>query len=90
MPTLRQIVYSNEARQDVDAGCKIYRRLEDCVRALEWRLCHRPNDGAHRSGRFWIYRQTGAVSLDLPEITVLYSFTDDEVEFHALMIRPAS
>jgi hypothetical protein len=86
---MRTVILSREVQRDIDAATNRFRRLEDCIQALEWRLSHQPMDGVHRSGRFWIYRQKGIVTLDLPEISVLYSFTDDEVEFHAIHIRPA-
>ena len=86
---MRTVIFSREAQQDIDSAAKLFRRLEDSIRALEWRLAHRPIDGVHRSGRFWIFRQTGIAALNIPEISVLYSFTDDEVEIHAVLIRPA-
>jgi hypothetical protein len=87
---IRTIVQSREVIQDIDAASKTYRRLDDCIRALEWRLAKSPEKGVFRTGRYWIHRQRGIASLNIPEISVLYSFTDDEVEMHAIYIRPAA
>ncbi|MHB1699012.1 MAG: hypothetical protein ACYCSN_02575 [Acidobacteriaceae bacterium] len=89
MTPLRTVVYDREVHQDIDAAAKLFRRLDDSIRALEWRLSHSPKDGVHRKGRYWVYHQKGIDSLNIPEITLLYSFTDDQVEFHAITIRPA-
>jgi hypothetical protein len=86
MTTMRTVVCEKEAQQDIDSNSSSFARLEDSVRALEWRLCRKPND---RKGKFWLYRQKGSETLNIPEISVLYSFTDDQVTFHAIYIRRA-
>lgn len=86
---MRTIIWSQESSQDIHSASKIFRRLDDSIRALEWRLARSPQKGVHRTGRYWLHRQKGIVDLEIPEITVLYSFTDDEVEIHAIVIRPA-
>jgi hypothetical protein len=87
---MRTIVYSREASLDIDSARKAFRRLDNCVSALEWRLARGAEKGVHRTGKYWMHRQKGIAELELPEITVLYSFTDDEVEIHAVVIRPAA
>jgi len=90
MPLMRTIAYDKEVQQDIDAARKVFRRLDDSIQALEWRLCHQPEGGVHRKGIYWIYRQKGIANLKIPEISVLYSFTDELVEFHAILIRAAA
>jgi hypothetical protein len=87
---MRTVIHSGEVSQDIDRAAKEFRRLDDCIRALEWRLVRSPEKGVHREGIYWIHRQKGIAALGIPEISVLYSFTDEEVELHAMNIRPAS
>jgi hypothetical protein len=86
---MRTVVQDREVTQDIEAARKQFRRLDDSIMALEWRLGHQPTDGVHRENKYWLYRQRGFASRDIPEISVLYSFTDDTVELHAIHIRPA-
>jgi hypothetical protein len=89
MGILRSIVYSDDAQVDVDAAREEFPRLEDAIQALEWRISHRPTDGINRKGNFWVFRQRGLAAQGIPEISILYSFTDEIVELHAILIRPS-
>jgi hypothetical protein len=52
-------------------------------------LSRDPQAGTHRSGPYWVYAQNGFKVHRIPEIVILYSFTDDEVTLHAIVFRSA-
>jgi hypothetical protein len=90
MQKLRSVIQDREASQDVTSASSSFRLVDEAMQALEWALARKPDGGLHRRGRYWIYNQRGIKSLKIPEITVLYSFTDDEVTLHAITLRDAS
>jgi hypothetical protein len=86
----RTVIQDREVSRDIeDAIRSSYRLVDDATRSIEWTLAHKPECGIHRSGRYWIYSQAGFKVHRIPDITVLYSFSDDEVTLHAIMFRPA-
>ncbi len=69
---------------DGAAACKdqailSYRRVEDAMIGLEWRLCRCPGDGILRRDNYYLYKQVGFKALKIPTIRVLYTFTDTQV-----------
>jgi len=84
---LRTLIHDPEVSQDIDAASKTFRLVHESIEAIEWYLSRRPEAGTHRSGIYWIYRQSGCKALKIPDITVLYSFTDNEVTLHAALFR---
>jgi hypothetical protein len=90
MVTRRTVVQDRQVSKDVEAAFhSSYRLVDEAIDGLEWTLAHNPNAGVHRTGRYWIYVQAGFKIHRVPEIVVLYSFTDDQVTLHAIMFRPA-
>jgi len=87
---MRTVVQDREVTQDIEAAKKSYRLVEGAIQGLEWLLARNPKEGIHRTGKYWLYNQAGVKIHRIPEITVLYSFTDDEVTLHAIMFRPGS
>lgn len=86
---MRGIVQDREVTQDIEASKKAYRMVDEAIRGIEWTLSHDPQAGTHRSGPYWVYAQNGFRVHRIPEIVVLYSFTDDEVTLHAIVFRTA-
>ena len=84
------MVQDREFSVDMDRAIKEFARGEMAYNALEWALAHDPQIGTHRKGRFWIYSQSGDKTVRKPDLTVLYSFTDDEVTLHAVVTRTAA
>jgi hypothetical protein len=74
----------------MDRATREFARGEMAYRSLEWTLAHKPEKGTHFKGRFWVYSQSGDHAWHKPDLTVLYSFTDDEVTLHAVIARPAA
>lgn len=87
---LRTVIQERAVSQDIERAIRIYRLVDEAVQAIEWTLSHNPQKGLHRKGRYWVYLQTGFKPHRVPEIVVLYSFTDDEVTLHAIVFRPAT
>lgn len=87
---MRGVIQDREVSQDIEEARRFYRLVDESIQSLEWTLSRKPEQGAHRSGRYWAYMQNGFKVHRIPEIVVLYSFTDDEVTLHAIMFRPAS
>lgn len=87
---LREIIYERTVSQDVEAAVhdKHYRMVDDAMEALEWTLAHKPDAGVLRSGRYWLYKQTGFKIHGIPEIVVLYTFSETQVILYAIMFRP--
>jgi predicted membrane-bound dolichyl-phosphate-mannose-protein mannosyltransferase len=90
MGVRRTIIQDRTVSQDIENAVVSYRLVDEAIQSLEWTLAHKPEVGVHRSGRFWLYMQEGFKIHRVPEIVVLYSFTDDEVILHAIMFRPAA
>lgn len=86
---MRTIVYDAEVWQDIEAASKNFRLVRESIEGLEWYLSRKPEGGAHRSGIYWVYLRAGFKTERIPDITLLYSFTDDEVTFHAITFRAA-
>jgi hypothetical protein len=54
--------------------------LEDVYRALEWRLCREPEEGAIRISRKTpVYLMPSKPWVDAPRLVVLYRFDDKRV-----------
>jgi len=87
---LREIVQERDVSRDIEAAKRPFRLVDDAMQGIEWTLCHKPEVGTHRSGQYWVYQQRGLKIHRIPEIVVLYSFTDEQVTLHAIMFRPAS
>jgi hypothetical protein len=90
MVKLRTVVQDKTVSQDIEDAVKSYRMVDEAIQSIEWTLSHDPQRGIHRAGRFWVYLQSGFKLYRIPEVVVLYSFTDDEVTLHAIVFRPAS
>lgn len=87
---MRTVIQDRQVSKDIeDAVHSSYRLVDEAVQSIEWTLVHKPEIGVHRSGRFWVYMQSGIKIHRIPEIVVLYSFTDDEVILHAIVFRSA-
>jgi predicted membrane-bound dolichyl-phosphate-mannose-protein mannosyltransferase len=86
---MRGIVQEREVTQDIEAAKKSFRLVDEAICGIEWTLSRDPQAGTHRSGLFWVYAQNGFKVHRIPEIVVLYSFTDDQVTLHAIVFRNA-
>lgn len=86
----RTVIQERVVSRDIEDAVKSYRMVDEAIQSIEWTLAHKPDIGIHRNGRYWVYMQNGFRIYRIPEIVVLYSFTDDEVTLHAIMFRPAS
>lgn len=89
---LRDIAYERTVPKDIEEARqdRHYRMVEEAMEGLEWTLAHKPEAGIHHAGRFWVYKQIGFRIHDIPEIVVLYTFTDHKVIIQAIVFRPAS
>jgi hypothetical protein len=87
MEIYRTIIHEREVDQDIATAQRQYRLVDGTVAGVEWYLCRNPKEGVHRRGEFWVYTQEGSKIHRVPEVTVLYTFTDDEVIFHAILFR---
>lgn len=85
----RTVIQDRQVSKDIEDAIRSYRLVDDAIQSVEWTLSHKPDCGTHRSGRYWVYSQAGFKVHRVPDITVLYSFTDDEVTIHAIVFRPA-
>jgi len=86
---MRDVVQDREVTQDIETAKKTYRMVDEAICGIEWTLSHDPQAGTHRSGPYWIYAQNGFKFHRIPEIVVLYSFTDDRVTLNAIVFRNA-
>lgn len=86
---MREVVQDREVSQDIETAKKTYRMVDDAICGIEWTLSHNPQAGTHRSGEYWVYAQNGFKLHRIPEILVLYSFTDDQVTLCAVVFRSA-
>lgn len=85
---MREVAYDASVSQQIDAAAKLYPRIEDAVRALEWRLRHRPLEAVQRPNLYFIYRQKGFKSLNIPDIVVLYRYENEIVNIRGIRILP--
>jgi hypothetical protein len=85
----RTVIQDREVSQDIASARKKFRMVDEAIQAIEWTLSRNPDLGIHRSSEYWLYNQQGFKVHQIPEIVVLYSFTDDEVTFHAIVFRAA-
>jgi len=83
------VVQDREFSVDMDRAAREYARGEMAYHALEWTLAHKPEIGDHLKGRFWVYSQRGKKDWHKPDLSVLYSFTDEVVTLHAVVARTA-
>jgi hypothetical protein len=85
---IRQIVQERDVTRDIESAFKEYRLVDEAIHSLEWTLARAPESGMHRTGRYWGYIQRGHRAYRIPQIAVMYTFTDDEVVIHAIAFRP--
>lgn len=90
MVVRRTVIQERAVSQDIENAVHSYRLVDEAIQSLEWTLAHKPEIGVHRRGRFWVYMQDGFKIHKIPEIVVLYSFSDDAVILHAIVFRPPS
>lgn len=81
---MRTVVSENEVSAKIETAASEFPRIQEQFEALEWTLAHNPNIGIPLRDGYYVYRQ-GQVLAKSPELTVLYSFTADEV--HVLSVR---
>jgi hypothetical protein len=86
---MRTVIYEARADNALAEAHQRYARVDDAMEGLEWRLCRRPTDGVPRKWGFYVYKQLGIRSLNIPSILALYNHTDDEVIIHSLSFFPA-
>jgi hypothetical protein len=87
---MRTVILENRVSEQLEAAVTRFPRIEEAYRGLEWRLCRRPQDGIHRTSNFFIYKQDGIRNLNIPTLTVLYRFNENEVGIIAMRITEAS
>lgn len=87
MPTFRTIVHDHSVDEDIESASHSYRLVEGAVMSIEWDLAQNPEGGVHRNGRYWVYVKDGKKAHRIPEVTVLYSFSENQVILHAIMFR---
>jgi hypothetical protein len=80
---LRTLVESEEASIELDRLRKAFPRFEDYWLGWSWRLAHGPDRGAvcvpGIDPPVFVVRTFEFIA-DMPTITILYRFSDDEVE----------
>ncbi len=84
---IRTVIQDREVTQDITTAKASYSMVDDVVSGVEWTLAHDPQAGVHHKGEYWVYAQAGFKIHRIPEIVVLYSFTDNEVTLHACVFR---
>lgn len=87
---MRQIVQEHVVSEAIDQASAEFPRISDAISGLEWRLSHRPEDGIQRKSGFMVYRQSGFPTVDIPDITVLYTYDDNSVNVVRIRIDKSS
>jgi hypothetical protein len=85
---MREVVLENCVSESLDAAAAEFPRIHDAMRGLEWRIGHKPHDAVAR-GEFFVYRQQGFPSLNIPDMVVLYRFEGEVVNIVAIHIERA-
>ena len=80
----RTVVETAAAQSAVDGYAGQFNRFEDAFEALKWLLAHRCDDlpSLRRTVggvEYVLYKQAGDIIANTPDITVVYTFDDDEV-----------
>jgi hypothetical protein len=83
----RTVIKEREVAQDIEAAKASYSMVDEAMSGIEWTLAHDTQAGTHHSGPYWVYAQNGFRDHRIPEIVVMYSFTDNEVILHACVFR---
>jgi hypothetical protein len=65
----------------------IYQRMEEAFEALKWWLARVPDSGEIIDDYYWLYKQRGNRDLNIPALTVIYTFDHDTVELFSLLVR---
>jgi hypothetical protein len=84
---MRTVITENTVSASVQIASKEFSRLDEQFEALEWRLAHRPENGVALKDGYMVYRQARVLS-NLPELTVVYTYTDHQVNILAIRIMP--
>ena len=84
---IRTIIESPSVSFKVDAEIAIYPRLEQAFESVKWWLAHSPESGELLDDFHWLYKQKGNRDLNIPALVVVYTFSADEVELIAILVR---
>jgi len=74
----RTIKEENIVETRVNSAKTKYSRFEDAFDALKWILARKPENGIKIDNKF-LYKQNGQIDSSVPEITVLYTYNENEV-----------
>lgn len=83
----RTIREAHSVTDKVFAESGLYPRLEDAFDALTWWLARHPDDGELIDDLHWLYKQAGNVELNIPSLSVIYTFDADTVDIMHLLVR---
>lgn len=80
----RTIVEELEASNSLDALTKKFRRFDEAYEALKWLLAHKCNTVKCKTASvggvsYYLHRRAGDFLAKTPDITILFTFDDNEV-----------
>lgn len=86
----RTVVYDGSASKDLDRYTKLHSRFDDLWHGIEWKLCRKPETGTPRlvddPHKHLIYVFPSNELAQIPKVAVLYSYSDNEVNVHAILV----
>jgi hypothetical protein len=86
---LWEVVEDDNVAEIIDDACETYGRLRDAWNGLLWLLAHDPTIGRDLGlgGTQRIHKQADYLMNDVPEITVLYEYSNTKIEIRAVRLR---
>jgi len=84
---LRTVIESQHVTHVVYMESQIYRRMDEAFKALKWWLARVPDSGQIIDDFYWLYKQRGNRELNIPSLTVIYTFDHNTVEMFSLLVR---
>lgn len=92
-PHYRTVVLDDRAQQEVDRERHLTARFDDQWRGIEWKLSHAPGEGSPRvaenTTQDLVYVYPANAVVGTRAIAVLYSYNEDTVTVHAVLVMEA-
>ena len=72
--------------ETIESKAAQYPRLIQAYEGLRWWLSRSPESGELIDAHHWLFRQQGDARINVPAITVIYTFDDTTVEIISVLV----
>lgn len=84
---MRTVIEDPIVSEIIDREGATYPRLTDAFDALKWWLSRAPDSGEPVDDLNWLFKQSGDLGIQLPDLVVIYTFNAQCVTLKFILVR---